>query len=114
MYRLKGDHRAFHFDIGEEFLFGKEQTPVYETDGRAFRSNDPKAVTTYLKAVHKHLDMNNVFHRIKKLMASDIHNHEEAERLDREMLQACAHGSNQCKKRKQDYWSIDLHTLKRN
>jgi len=109
MYRLKGDHRAFHFDIGEEVLFGNEQAPVYDPEGRTFRSNDPKAVKQYLKSVHRHLEKNNVFNRITKLMSQDVPNHEEAERLDREMTQACAHGSNQCKKRKQDYWSIELH-----
>jgi hypothetical protein len=55
MYRLKGDHQAFHFNISEEVLFGNERTPMYDPEGRSFRSNDPKAV------VHKHLDMNHVF-----------------------------------------------------
>jgi hypothetical protein len=50
MYRLKGDHRAYYFDIGEEVLFGIEQEPVYEPDGRSFTSKDPKAVTIYLEA----------------------------------------------------------------
>jgi hypothetical protein len=39
-------------------------------------------------------------------------NHNEAERIDKEITRACEHGSNECKKRPMHYWSIDLHVLK--
>jgi hypothetical protein len=39
---------------------------VYEPDGRSFSSKDPKAVTIYLEAVHKHLQANDVMSKIKK------------------------------------------------
>jgi hypothetical protein len=50
----------FLFDVGEEVLFGNKQEPVFEPDSRSFTSNDPKAVTVYLEAVHKHLQANDV------------------------------------------------------
>jgi hypothetical protein len=69
MYRMKGgDHRAYYFDIGEEVLFGNKQEPVNEPDGRSFSSKNPKAVTIYLEAVHKHLQANDAMSKIKKLI----------------------------------------------
>ena len=95
-------------------LFGNRQPAPYDPEGRSFTSKDPKAVTKYLTAVHNHLQANNVLDRISKLIKSDDPNHEEAEKLDREITRACQHGSNQCKKRRMDYWSIEIHELKRN
>jgi hypothetical protein len=64
MYRMKGDHRSYYFDTGEEVLFGNKQEPVYEPDGRSISGKDPKAVTIYLEAVHKHLQANDVMSKI--------------------------------------------------
>jgi hypothetical protein len=72
---LKGDHRAFYFDVGEEVLFGNKQEPVFEPDVRSFTSKDPKAVTVYLEAVHKHLQANDVMSEIKNLIMDDLSNH---------------------------------------
>jgi hypothetical protein len=113
MYRLKGDHRAYYFDIGEEVLFGNNQEPVYDTTGRSFSSKDPKAVTTYLEATYKHLQANAVMSRIKKIFTKDIFDQEEVEKLDALMTQACEHASNQCKRRRVDYWNIEIHETKR-
>ena len=114
LYRLKGDHRAFYFDINENVLFGNKQPPPFDPEGRSFKSKDPKAVTKYLTAVHKHLQSNNVLNRISNMLKSDVPNHEEAEAIDAEITRACQHGANQCKKRRMDYWSIEIHELKRN
>jgi hypothetical protein len=43
---------------------------------------------------------------------NDLPNHEEAEMLDKLMTQACAHASNYCKKRRSDYWNIEIHEKK--
>ena len=113
LYRLKGDHRGYYFDISEQHLFGNKKDNPYDPEGRSLSSKNRKATATYLKAVNKHLVANNVYERMKKLMASKEPNHEEAERLDREMTQACQHGENKCKKIRLDYWSVEIHTLKR-
>jgi hypothetical protein len=112
MYRLKGDHRAYYFDIGEDILFGNKQEPAYDP-ARTFSSKDPKAVTTYLGATYKHLQANAVMSRIKKLLKNDTPDHDEAKKLDALMTQACTHAANQCKKRRVDYWNIEIHETKR-
>lgn len=109
LYRLKGDHRAFYFDISERVLFGDINEPAFDPVGRSFSSKDRKATTNYLKAVDKHLKVNTVLKRIRKLLTSADPDHKEAERLDREMTQACAHGEKQCRRRRLDYWSIEIH-----
>jgi len=114
LYRLKGDHRAFYFDISEKTLFGDIKEPAFDPAGRSFSSKDRKATTKYLTAVDKHLKANNVLKRIRKLLTSDESDHREAEKLDREMTQACTHGEKQCRRRRLDYWSIEIHETKRN
>jgi hypothetical protein len=113
MYRLKGDHRAYYFDIGEDVLFGNKQEPVYDPTGRTFSSKDRKAVTRYLDASYKHLEANDVMSRIKKLLADDTPDHSKAEKLVALMTQACEHASNQCNKIRADYWNIEIHETKR-
>ncbi|OEU15138.1 hypothetical protein FRACYDRAFT_239817 [Fragilariopsis cylindrus CCMP1102] len=112
LYRLKGDHRAFYFDIEEKHLFGNEKESPYDPEKRTFASKDRKAVALYLKGVDKHLQANNIYTRIANLMKDNEPNHSEAELIDREITRACEHGSNQCKTQPMDYWSIDLHVLK--
>ena len=63
--------------------------------------------------MNKHLLENNVFERMRRLMRSDKPNFLELERIDRDITQACAHGENFCRKRRLDYWSVDLHVAKR-
>ena len=113
MYRLTGDHRGVYFDISEKVLFGNEQEKSYDPDGRSFSSKDPKAVTKYLQAVSNHLKHQNVYERVHELMKSEHPNHEEAERIDREITQACQHGATECRRRPLQYWSVELHELKR-
>lgn len=113
LYRLKGDHRAFYFDINEEVLFQNKMDPPFRVDGRGISSKDCKNVTRYLEAVNKHLLENNVFERMRRLMRSDKPNFLELERIDRDITQACAHGENCCRKRRLAYWSVDLHVAKR-
>jgi hypothetical protein len=114
LYRLKGDHRAFYFDIGEKVLFGDVRESPYDPAGRLFSSKDPKAVATYLKEAHEHLNDNDIFKRLQKLMESNEPNHEEAEKLDCELTRAFEHGSNICRRRRKDYWNIEIHELKGN
>ena len=85
---------------------------VYDALGRNFNSKDKQAVLKYLDAFHSHLQANNVIQRIQHLMQSGQSDHAVAEIIDRELTRACEHAGNSCKKRRLDYWSIDLHLLK--
>jgi hypothetical protein len=85
----------------------------YDPDGRSFSSKDPKAVTKFLQAVTNHLKHKNAFEQIHNLMESEFPNNEEAERIDKEITQACEHGANECRRHPLHYWSVELHELKR-
>ena len=52
--------------------------------------------------------------RIRNLLENESEDHDEAEKLDALMTQACEHASNQCKRRRTDYWNIEIHETKRN
>jgi hypothetical protein len=46
-------------------------------------------------------------------MKSDFPNNEEAERIDKEITQACEHGANECRRHPLHYWSVELYEIKR-
>ena len=111
-YRWKGDHRGMHYDIPEMIMFGNKMENVYHTNGRGISSKDTKQVTKYLKAVHHHLQHNNIIKRMAKLMSDDQPNHKEAEAIDRELTRAGLHGESKCRKRRRDYWDLNIHVIK--
>merc|ERR1711884_74382 len=113
LYRLKGDHRAFYFNISEEVLFQNKSDPPFRVDNRGISSKDFKNVTKYLEVVNEHLLAMNVYDRMRKLMKSDEPNFLELERIDRDITMTCAHGENCCRKRCLEYCSVDLHVAKR-
>ena len=61
LYRLKGDHQVFFFDIDEKILFGDIKPPPFDPTGRGFISRDVKNAKIYLEKVHKILLNYNVF-----------------------------------------------------
>ena len=70
LYRLKGDHRAFYFDIREDNLFGNEQDGASEFEKRRLKSKDRKNVDVYLKLLHKYLVNNTVLERLWRAVAT--------------------------------------------
>ena len=112
-YRLKGDHRGFYFDIPEKELFGSDKPVVYDATGRGLNSKDIKNVKVYLETMDKYLNERNVFPRIAALMNSPSPNFHELEKLDKLMTEACKVGESKCKRKGKSYWSIELHTIKR-
>ena len=60
LYRLKGDHRAFYFDILVMDLFGNDQEAATEFEKRKLKSNDGMNVDIYLKLLNKFLSDNMV------------------------------------------------------
>jgi hypothetical protein len=52
LYRLKGNHRGYYFDISKKRLFGNTKESPYDPTGRAISSNNKKAVSKYLAAVY--------------------------------------------------------------
>ena len=112
-YRLSGDHRGFYLDIDEKRLFGNDMPDTFDLMGRGFTTKDRTAVKTYLEAFYSHLTENNVFKRIGTLLENEHEDHELAEAIDRELTRACKHAENKCRKKRLDYWSIELHEVKR-
>ena len=103
---------AFLFDIPETVLFGNTHDPIFPTHSRRLQSKDSKAVTIYIPSVYQHQLAHNMFQQAQSLISSDTQNHDEAESIDKEITQSCLHGENQCRKRRSDWWHLELHQLK--
>ena len=112
-YRLKGDHRGFYFDIPEKALFGSNKPAVYDSKGRGLNSKDIKNVKVYLETVHDVMLEHNVFERIHAITTSSKPNFRELEKIDKIMTGACELGESKCTRKGKSYWSIELHTTKR-
>ena len=82
MYRLKGDHCVFYFDINEDILFQNQL--------------DCKNVTKYLDAVYNYSLENNVFEQLCKLMSCEEQNNIQLGQIDCEITQACDYRENCC------------------
>ena len=108
-YRIKGDHRGLVIDFNERLLFGNAAPAPFGPKGRAFSSKDKNAVSKFLEEVHLHFQANRVIERVNALMESIEPNPTEAEALDREITRAVLHAENKIRRRRQEYWSIDLH-----
>ena len=52
LYRFKGDHRGFYFDISEKVLFGNSKSSPFDFQSRGFVSKDVKNAKNYLKKAH--------------------------------------------------------------
>ena len=112
-YRLKGDHRGFYFDIPEKALFGSDTPAVYDSKGRGLNSKDIKNVKVYLETVQEYLIEHKVFARVHELTKSHRPNFRELEKIDKIMTKACEVGESKCTRKGKSYWSMDLHTTKR-
>ena len=112
-YRLTGDHRGLYFDIDEEQLFGDHEPKVYSVQNRGFTSKDRTAVTAYIPNFHKHCSKNNIFASARKLIDDGKRNDALAEQIDNEISRACKHGENKCRKRRPEYWCVELHEARR-
>ena len=55
VYRLKGDHRGFYFDIDEQLLFKNEFSDLEEFDSRGLFSRDKTTVAKYVDELYSHL-----------------------------------------------------------
>ena len=105
IYRLKGDHRAFYFDIDEKILFGDIKPPPFDPTGRGFISRDVKNAKIYLEKVHEILLDHDVFNRMQRLLRNPFPDNVEAEKLDDIITEACESGESACRRRKRYHWS---------
>ena len=97
-YRLKGDHRAFFFNISENVLFGKIDKDVTNANARSLSSKNAKSVSKYIIALHQYLLDHNIFERLRQLNFITDDDVVELEKIDRDITRGWKHGENQCKR----------------
>ena len=104
-FRLTSDHRGMFLDLNTDSLFGNRNQELAAHPSRAIRSKEAKSNTTYINAKFDHLEANNFFNTLDKLLSDPTPHPEIAEKLDRLLVQASIHAGNACRKRRRDWWS---------
>ena len=105
--RFTTDHRSYFFDFDTEQLFGAATPTLANPAQRILHSKNVKQLTAYIKLVYEYLEQCNAFERAKRL-AHPGNRHAYAERLDRDMLQACLMAENKLKRYGELAWSVAL------
>ena len=113
LYRIKGDHRAFYFDINENILFGNFKQPPFDPASRGFNSRDVKNAKVYLEKVHEILLEHDIFNRMQRLLRSPLPDNIETEKIDTILTEACEIGEATCRRRRRYHWSIELNKIRR-
>ena len=111
LYRLKGDHRAFYFDIREDDLFGNEQEGASEFEKLGLKSRDRKNVVIYLKSLHKYLVDNTVLERLQQAVETGT-SPTIIKEVDELITGGCMNAEKKCRKRPQVAWNVEIHKLK--
>ena len=94
MYRLKGDHHGFYFDISEDKLFWNVMEDPYNPEHQALHSGDRKNVKVYLEWLHKYILNNNIPNRLDKLMENP--DHSKIKSIDKMITYGCINAEKKC------------------
>ena len=105
--RIVSDHRFFYLDFNTQALLG-DPSKLASLPERDIRSKDPTAVTTYVRAKHKHLCEQNFFKRIDELDQLENPDPRLAENLDGAWTQASIHAGKKCRRFRRAWWSTAL------
>ena len=110
--RFATDHRSYFFDFNTAQLFGTS-TPTLATPAlRTLQSKNVKQITSYIKLVYDYLMQCNAFERAKRLCHPG-NRHAYAERLDKDMIQACLMAEKKIKRYGEPAWSIALDQVRK-
>ena len=105
------DHRAIFMKLSTEKLFGSKVCLVHPTL-RHVRSNDKQSGTTFVETMYNHLSQHNAFRRGQQLdvivSSPMIHQIKLVESLDSLIGQAGDLGERRSRKRRPEWYSIDL------
>ena len=102
------DHQGMSLDLNTIQLFGTEHVQLVRDGNRRICTKDPKCVSKYINAAHKHLSNNNFWSLLSKLENSTTSDHPLAERLDILFIQAYLHAEQKCICHKFEWWSLPL------
>lgn len=112
---FNSDHRGLILEFSKKCLLGDDLDMLPSPPSRGIRSNDKKAVQTYIEALHSHLKANNAFRRGVALAQSQVpqgNSIREVEKLDRLVGEACTLAESRCRKRRSSWFSTPLARLR--
>jgi len=102
------DHRTVLLQLSQSRLFGNKVNKMTVLQERNLKSNDRKAVTTFIETMYAHLQANSAF-RLARLLKTDIDdNGTLVENIDKLIGQAGDIAEKKCKRRRPEWFSIPL------
>ena len=110
--RFTTDHRSYFFDFDTDLLFGTATPTLASPQQRILNSKNVKQVTGYIKLVYDYLVHCNAFERAERL-SHPGNRHAFAERLDKDMVQACLMAERKLKRYGEPAWSVALDQARR-
>jgi exonuclease III len=110
--RFTTDHRSYFFDIDTDLLFGTSTPTLASPQQRILNSKNVKQATSYIKMVYDYLVNCNAFERAECL-SHPGNRHAFAERLDKDMLQACLMAERKLTRFGEPAWSVALDQARR-
>eukprot|EP00957_Ditylum_brightwellii_P000588 45208-Ditylum_brightwellii.AAC.2 len=105
---LYTDHKGIYIDVDTELLFGTDHVKLVQENCYLIRTKDPHCESKCNNVLHKHLDENNFWTLMIKLMKADIGDHQLTERLDKILIQACLIAKKKHKQCYSEWWLLLL------
>ena len=102
------DHRGLFLDFDTTLLFGNSTPPLATPASRHINSRDRRNCIQFVNAKHKYLHDHRWFERLNDLRSTEEPNHAEAESLDRDWTRASAFAENQCTRKPDTPFTIQL------
>lgn len=101
------DHRQIVIDFDTHTLFGAPQDRLQDLQDRFFRSNDRKAVTTFINVMYEEISQRSGFKFVKMLQDDNI-TPQDVETIDNLIGKCGDIAESKCKKRRSPYFSQKL------
>ena len=102
------DHRGLFLDFDTTMLFGNSTPPLATPASRHINSRDRGNCIQFVNAKHKYLREHRWFERLKELRNTAEPNQETAESLDRDWSRASAFAENECTRKPETPFTIQL------
>jgi exonuclease III len=110
--RIASDHRGYFFDFDTNLLFGSDTQTLVTMEKRGLSASNACQVTEYIRQKHRILSEHNVFERVQTLLHQG-NRHEQAERIDKDVLEASLEAETKVTRFGNPAWSVELAQARR-
>ena len=110
---MHSDHRPMWVDFDSNKLFGTALAELPPMEFRDINTRNRARLERYLRRKDELLKARNVYDRVKRLTAAAVPNHQEAERIDRDLVHLSLSAAKRLPRYPDTAWSLELSQAKR-